>query len=253
MKELAIKLNIKTAQAIGHLHLLWHAALEQQEDGDLNGWSDEFIAESAGYISGVQGEFIGESIPSSSEVHDKAHRFINALQETGWLDGRVIHDWLDYSGRYLESKYRTSNPEKLRSICLKHPESVLSRSKVSPSLPSLPNLNLPLPPAGAFESIWPKYPRREGKKSAEKHFNTSVKTLQDWLDIQNALENYLRKIKTEGTLPTYILHGKTWFFNWRDYVNYNGIERTTTKALPTFKENIPPPEEIYDPSEKAVS
>ncbi|OPZ96986.1 MAG: hypothetical protein BWY70_01608 [Bacteroidetes bacterium ADurb.Bin408] len=42
-------LRLNTAQTIGHLHLLWHAALEQQENGDLSKWSDDLIAELAGY------------------------------------------------------------------------------------------------------------------------------------------------------------------------------------------------------------
>ena len=41
----------------------------------------------------------------------------------------MIHDWLDYAGKYLTAKYRTANPKKLRQILFKH-KSVISRTKV---------------------------------------------------------------------------------------------------------------------------
>lgn len=108
--ELAKDLRIKPVYALGHLHALWHAALEQQEDGDLSSWSDELIAE----LSGFDGS---------------APQYVSLLQLHGWLDGKVLHDWLDYAGKYLTAKYRTANPKKLRQILFKH-KSVLSRTKV---------------------------------------------------------------------------------------------------------------------------
>lgn len=95
--ELATALRIRPAHAIGHLHALWHAALEQQEDGDLSAWSDEFIAQASDYPG-------------------DAPQYVRLLQKYRWLDGRLIHDWLDYAGRYLEVKYRTRNPKKLEEI-----------------------------------------------------------------------------------------------------------------------------------------
>src|SRR5690606_32359467 len=73
-----------------------------------------------------------------------------------------------------------------------------------------------------FEKIWSEYPRREGRKQAEKHFNASVKTEQDWIDINNALKVYIQSgpVKEElskGSVK-YIKQGSSWFNNWRDYV-----------------------------------
>lgn len=113
----AAMLNIKPVHAIGHLHALWHTALEQAEDGDLSSWDDAFIAAAASW----------EGDPTL---------FCKALRAYGWVDGHIIHDWLDYAGRYLESKYRTSNPLYLRQIHKKH-KTVYRRSKVTP--PNLPN------------------------------------------------------------------------------------------------------------------
>lgn len=124
---LARGLQIMTAQAVGHLHLLWHAAIEQQEDGDLTNWPDELIAELAGYPG-------------------DATKFVALLAEIGWLDGKKLHDWWEYAGRYLTSKYRIANPTKLSKIkknCSRSKDglkTVKSRSHNIHNIHDLPNI-----------------------------------------------------------------------------------------------------------------
>jgi hypothetical protein len=140
--ELAQDLRLKPVYAMGHLHALWHVALEQQEDGDLSSWSDDFLAASADYDGDVL-------------------QFVSLLQRHGFLDGRLIHDWLDYAGRYLEAKYRTSNPKRLAEIYAKHAkikESVSSQSLVGP--PDLPNQPLPLTPQAGPHRLTPREARQ---------------------------------------------------------------------------------------------
>jgi hypothetical protein len=108
--ELAKDLRLAPVHVMGHLHALWHAALEQQEDGDLSSWSDELIAQMSCYPG-------------------DAPQFVRLLQTHGWLDGKLIHDWPNYAGKYLVAKYRTSNPKKLRQILFKF-KSVNSQTKV---------------------------------------------------------------------------------------------------------------------------
>lgn len=69
-----------------------------------------------------------------------------------------------------------------------------------------------------FEELWNTYPRRRGRKAACRHFKAEVKTSEDFEAIKSALQNYLKEIKRLKTDPQYILHGSTWFNNWRDYV-----------------------------------
>ncbi len=128
---LARALGVEVVTAVGHIHCLWHSALEQQEDGDLNGWSDAMIAE----LSLWKGD---------------SAQFVVALQDNGFLDGRLLHDWLDYAGRYLTNKYRSANPQRLKEIYKIHSvrlKSDSSRTKDRPigrTLVSPPNLdNLP--------------------------------------------------------------------------------------------------------------
>lgn len=70
----------------------------------------------------------------------------------------------------------------------------------------------------AFESLWKQYPRREGKKAAEKHFHSSVNNQEDLLNLEKAIKNYLKSIETNRTEPKYIKMGSTFFCNWRDWV-----------------------------------
>lgn len=100
-------------------------------------------------------------------------------------------------------------------------ETLDMRQKTTPlSEPPKPASDLPAPLATLFEKIWMIYPRRDGRKAAEKHFRASVATAQNWLDIQNALGNYLAHLSKNKTEPQFIKMGSTWFNNWQDWINY---------------------------------
>ena len=71
-----------------------------------------------------------------------------------------------------------------------------------------------------FQGLWNKYPRRLGRKQALRHFKASVKTMQEVLDIQKALWNFVQHHKKERTPEQFIPHGATWFNNWRDWLDY---------------------------------
>jgi len=145
--DCARALRIQAAHLVGHLHCLWHSALEQQEDGDLAKWSDEAIAEAALYKAA-------------------ASTFVRLLTQHGWLNAdRTLHDWLDYAGKFLIRKYSTSNRERLVEIWAKHgrvygfvlmkdseqkatKERTESDRKVTSTLP-----NLTLPNLSEFHSL----------------------------------------------------------------------------------------------------
>ncbi len=68
-----------------------------------------------------------------------------------------------------------------------------------------------------FKDIWDKYPKKLGRKQAERHFGYSIKTKKDFEDIQTALNNYL---KSERVAKGYVQNGATWFNNWQDWVDF---------------------------------
>lgn len=78
-----------------------------------------------------------------------------------------------------------------------------------------------------FEELWLKYPSKVGRREAERHFEVSVKTQEDFVAIQTALENYL---KSERVKKGFVQNGSTWFNNWKDWVNYKEPPQEKDKA-----------------------
>jgi len=83
-----------------------------------------------------------------------------------------------------------------------------------------------------FDMIWSEYPNKIGRRSAEKHFRASVKTLKDFTDIQGALVNYKSSKRVKSN---YIQNGSTWFCNWRDWVELPKNEKFCDKCKGTGK------------------
>ncbi len=69
--------------------------------------------------------------------------------------------------------------------------------------------------AGAFETAWAAYPNHQGKKAAKRHFEETVKTAQDFGDLQKALNNYLNSKRVKNG---YVQNGSTWFNDWQSWV-----------------------------------
>lgn len=142
LRELSRGLRLRPVYTMGHLHALWHTVLEQQEDGNLGKWSDALIADSSDYPG-------------------DAPQYVRLLQQHGWLDDRLIHDWLDYAGSYLMSKYASNNREKLIRIWTLHGKQYgcgkrmasewQVNGKSNLTLPNLPNQqnNAPAPSVAA--------------------------------------------------------------------------------------------------------
>lgn len=74
-----------------------------------------------------------------------------------------------------------------------------------------------------FEKLWEAYPRKDGRKVAERHYNATVKNESDMERINLALGNYLNNIEVNKTDQKFIKTGATWFNNWTDWeVDGNG-------------------------------
>lgn len=77
----------------------------------------------------------------------------------------------------------------------------------------------------SFDELWMRYPVRQGKKAAYKHFKSSVKADTDREDINKALDNYLSSDRVQRG---FIQNGSTWFNNWRDWIDYRGEMKEET-------------------------
>lgn len=87
-------------------------------------------------------------------------------------------------------------------------------------------------PCSDFDRIWASYPKPVGKKQALRHYNSTVKTPQDVIDIGIALENYKKSQEVE---KGFVKNGSTWFNEWRDWfairAEKEGIEKWRTPTL----------------------
>jgi hypothetical protein len=81
-------LGISTAQAVGHLHMLWWWALDHAPDGDLERFTDVDIADACGW---------------DGNPADIANALINA----GFIDqDNMLHDWQDYGAKFLNRRFQ---------------------------------------------------------------------------------------------------------------------------------------------------
>lgn len=230
--ELAKDLRVRPVHALGHLHVLWHAALEQAEEGDLSSWTDDFIAESACWPGG-------------------APQFVRLLQKHGWLDGKLLHDWLDYAGMYLIKKYSTSNVDRLKKIWKKHGlsygrKTYKANNKRLESDPkeSLPNLTTPnqpkntppTPPLGdlwqRFLIFWKKYPKKRSKGQAKKVWKKLQLQGDDLTKMLHAIEIAKRSdgwLKESGK---FIPYPATWLNakGWEDVIPEKELTHEETPA-----------------------
>ena len=69
-----------------------------------------------------------------------------------------------------------------------------------------------------FDSIWCRYPMKDGKKQAKKFFDATVKTEQDWRNINTALRKYKNHLFfNRWKNPK---NGSTWFNSWEDWIDF---------------------------------
>lgn len=83
----AKRLGISVPQMVGHLHLMWHWALDYADTGDLDGFDADDLA-------------LGAMWEGDSD------EFVAVLRDVGFLDGWVLHDWMDYAGRLVRERER---------------------------------------------------------------------------------------------------------------------------------------------------
>lgn len=62
-----------------------------------------------------------------------------------------------------------------------------------------------------FESLWEKYPKKQGKSKALQSYIKARKQGTPFEDVERGLNAYLKQIDVLKTTPQFIKHGSTWF------------------------------------------
>jgi len=78
-----------------------------------------------------------------------------------------------------------------------------------------------------FNSVLQRYPNQVGVDEAFKEFQHTVKTEDDLITINQALDKYL---KSRRVKRGFIKDAKTWFGEWRDWVNYEEPRKKLLKV-----------------------
>ena len=69
-----------------------------------------------------------------------------------------------------------------------------------------------------FETLWKKYPNKQGRKDALRHYISARKKNVSFEIVDKGIDNYIEHIQRVGTQKQYIMHGSTWFNgeHWND-------------------------------------
>lgn len=98
-KTLRLKglLKIKTAQAVGHVCMLWLWALDNAQDGDVSALSAEELAE----VTEWQGR--------------EPKKFLEAMISAGFIDEDLqLSEWVEHTGRLMEKREQQRELARLR-------------------------------------------------------------------------------------------------------------------------------------------
>jgi hypothetical protein len=105
--EFRVELNWSENEGLGFLGNFWGEVLDLREDGDIRAWKPAYIVE-------------------LTKAAARPERLWTALTaKDRWVDvkedGRVlVHDWLDYAGPFLKSRYRRAKLRRLLEIWALH-------------------------------------------------------------------------------------------------------------------------------------
>ncbi|MCK5609206.1 DUF4373 domain-containing protein [Candidatus Pacearchaeota archaeon] len=199
--------------------------------GDINHW--EYLVAT----SGVDDEVCEDILAKLAGM--------GKIDSNLWNEKRVI--WCDsfvdgikdvYRNRTLEMPTKDSflrqKPEESVVTDDINPQTKLNYSKVNES-----KVNKVV---FSFDEIWGRYPNKDSRKAAERHFNNSVKKESDWEDINTALDKYLDHLKLETWKKA--KSGSTWFNNWTDWIEWE--EPVDTLAIEIDQVNTDAADKLYD-------
>ena len=241
-KKLARMLGVSLPAAVGHLHYLWWWALDFVQDGILDKYDNEEIADAMHWDG-------------------DADKLIDALIASGQVDetdhGLLIHDWAEYTGKLLERRAkdrerkraaaeavgvptsfrRSSNGKNkehdgnLNASCVTN--STNSTNSTVPTVQYLPtNQSDGDPPLQErrFAEFWQVYPKKVGKASCLKAWMKLKPDTDLFAHIMNALTKQKASDQWQKEAGRFIPNPLTWINQgrWDDEpVNTSGAAPQT--------------------------
>jgi hypothetical protein len=224
-KKLARRLGVSLPAAVGHLHYLWWWALDFAQDGSLDKFEDEDIAD-AMHWDGDAAQLV-EALFFSGHIDETEH-------------GLVIHDWMDYAGKLLERREKdrlrkredaekkkktrktkraprssdgndTESDGNLNASGVTVPNSTVPNSTVPNS--TVPNIQTDEAHAlqeRRFTEFWQAYPKKVGKASCLRAWTKLNPNAELFDQIMAALEAQKNSDQWKREAGRYIPNPLTW-------------------------------------------
>ena len=149
-KKLARLLGVSLPAAVGHLHYLWWWALDFAQDGILDKYDSDDIAE-------------------AMEWEGDGDQLVEALTSAGFIDetehGLMIHDWFDYAGKLLERRAKDRDRKRKAAEAATGVSQTVRRTSSGEGEKIKTEQNAQ---EGGFAEFWKIYPKKVGKAAAEK-------------------------------------------------------------------------------------
>lgn len=171
-------LKIRLPEAVGILHLLWHFTMKfSWRDGDLSKFNTDFIAKAVGW-------------------DEDSGKLIKSLQQTGWMDGMIVHDWLEHAGKIVQDRIYNQERRKTALNAVKNGVNYGATSPVSPTSRTSPTSK-----------------KREGRFAPPTHEQVSeyAKSLGKTINAKKFCDHH----ETNGWM-----RGKTKIKSWKAAVSY---------------------------------
>ena len=129
-----------------------------------------------------------------------------------------------------ESNKETLPDKKERSKERINPKEITEKEKsiyinknaqIDPDLSNNDKIDLKMVKA-EFDDLWSRYPRKQGKKDALRHYTTARKCGVSYETVSNGLDAYNAYIKRNGIENGYTKYGSSWFCEWSWDDDYSG-------------------------------
>jgi len=200
-------LSIEDVTAVGHLHSLWHFVLRNAwQDADLKKWGDR-------------------GIERATRWKGKSGTMVKALRDCGFLDGSVVHGWMDRAGRLVYERFRNAKRRQDSDTSTADlPPHDGGTSKATVPYRTVPNRTVPNRTTDSsssdFEKFWSAYPKKIGKGAARKSW-TKIRPSDKLLNtILKAVGEHTQSNQWKSDDGQYIPHPATWLnqTRWEDDV-----------------------------------
>ena len=138
--------------------------------------------------------------------------------------------WFDEKLAKKESNKETLPDEKERSKERVNPKEITEKEKsiyinknaqIDQDLSINDKIDLKMVKA-EFDDLWSRYPRKQGKKDALRHYTTARKCGVSYETISNGLDAYIAYIRRNGIENGYTKYGSSWFCEWAWDDDYSG-------------------------------